>query len=221
MPGVGRAPGGAVAAEDVRNLKRWTGHERRPLRRRLALPALSWLLARRDSRSSGLSTAGDHDRWRRARSAPWCPTYRMARAAPGLILMSARRSQQVGREAVAQRVQRRRAFLIPAASAALVEQAVELAGRHRLARACGRERARRSCRGRSAHRSVTWDAPSTTGAGGRASPADSMTWRSLRPLDCSMRMIILRAVDMLDLQPHHLAGTQSAAIAETEQNAGS
>src|SRR6266404_7017547 len=31
---------------------------------------------------------------------------------------------------------------------------------------------------------------------------------------------LLRAVDMLDLQPDHLARTQSAAIAETEQNAG-
>ena len=31
---------------------------------------------------------------------------------------------------------------------------------------------------------------------------------------------LLRAVDMLDLQPHHLARTQSAAIAETEENAG-
>src|SRR5216683_270975 len=30
---------------------------------------------------------------------------------------------------------------------------------------------------------------------------------------------LLRAVDMLDLQPDHLAGAQSAAIAETEQNA--
>src|SRR5205814_8134674 len=30
----------------------------------------------------------------------------------------------------------------------------------------------------------------------------------------------LRAVDMLDLQPDHLAGAQAAAIAETEQHAG-
>src|SRR5437660_1331537 len=30
---------------------------------------------------------------------------------------------------------------------------------------------------------------------------------------------LLRAVDMLDLQPAHLAGTQAAAIAETEENA--
>src|SRR5438445_302874 len=30
---------------------------------------------------------------------------------------------------------------------------------------------------------------------------------------------LLRAVDMLDLQPDHLAGTQAAAIAETEENA--
>src|ERR1700720_2573353 len=31
---------------------------------------------------------------------------------------------------------------------------------------------------------------------------------------------LLRAVDMLDLEPHHLAGAQPAAIAETEQEAG-
>ena len=31
---------------------------------------------------------------------------------------------------------------------------------------------------------------------------------------------VLRPVDMLDLQPDHLAGTQAAAIAETEQHAG-
>ena len=30
---------------------------------------------------------------------------------------------------------------------------------------------------------------------------------------------LLCAVDMLDLQPHHLAGTQSAAIAEAQENA--
>src|SRR5208282_145241 len=31
---------------------------------------------------------------------------------------------------------------------------------------------------------------------------------------------LLRAVDVLDPQPHHLAGAQAAAIAKTEQNAG-
>jgi hypothetical protein len=30
---------------------------------------------------------------------------------------------------------------------------------------------------------------------------------------------LLRAVDMLDLQPDHLAGTQAAAIAKAEQHA--
>jgi hypothetical protein len=29
---------------------------------------------------------------------------------------------------------------------------------------------------------------------------------------------LLRAVDMLDLQPHHLPGAQSAAISEAEQD---
>src|ERR1700730_5723104 len=31
---------------------------------------------------------------------------------------------------------------------------------------------------------------------------------------------LLRAVDLLDLRPDHLAGTQAAAIAQTEQHAG-
>src|SRR5258706_4822906 len=43
---------------------------------------------------------------------------------------------------------------------------------------------------------------------------DSMTLRSLRLLDPND---LLRAVDVLDLQPDHLAGAQAAAIAETEQ----
>jgi hypothetical protein len=45
----------------------------------------------------------------------------------------------------------------------------------------------------------------------------SITLRSLRPFDCSMRMLCL--VDMLDLEPRDLARPQSAAITEGEQNA--
>ena len=43
--------------------------------------------------------------------------------------------------------------------------------------------------------------------------------RSLRPLDCSTRMIFWALVNMLDPEPDHLAGAQAAAVAETEQGA--
>ena len=36
VPGIGSAPSEAVVAENIRDLQRWTGHGRRPLRRRLA-----------------------------------------------------------------------------------------------------------------------------------------------------------------------------------------
>ena len=45
-----------------------------------------------------------------------------------------------------------------------------------------------------------------------------MTLRSLRPFDCSIR-IISRAVDMFDLQPYHLPSTQAATVTETEHHA--
>ena len=46
VPGIGSAPSEAVVAENIRDLQRWTGHGRRPLRRRLDFPAPPWLLAR-------------------------------------------------------------------------------------------------------------------------------------------------------------------------------
>ena len=46
MTGIGGTPRRSVVAEDIRNLQRWTGHDRRSLRRRLVLPALHGLLAR-------------------------------------------------------------------------------------------------------------------------------------------------------------------------------
>ena len=46
VPGIGSAPSEAVVAKNIRDLQRWTGHGRRPLRRRLDFPAPAWLLAR-------------------------------------------------------------------------------------------------------------------------------------------------------------------------------
>ena len=52
VAGVGRAPSGAVVAEDIRDLQSWTGHDGRLLLRRLVRPGRSGV-----SRSSGLITA--------------------------------------------------------------------------------------------------------------------------------------------------------------------
>jgi hypothetical protein len=46
VSGIGAAPRRPVVAEDIRNLQRWTGHDRRRLRRRRVSPALPGLLAR-------------------------------------------------------------------------------------------------------------------------------------------------------------------------------
>ena len=54
VTGIGLTPRGPMVAEDIRDLQSRTGHDRRPLRRRLVFPALLGLLAGCDSRSSGL-----------------------------------------------------------------------------------------------------------------------------------------------------------------------
>jgi hypothetical protein len=68
VPRVGATPRGAVVAEDVRNLQRWTLHDPRPLRRRLTLATssgpLTWVLGRRLGKLPQLveraRDAGDH-----------------------------------------------------------------------------------------------------------------------------------------------------------------
>src|SRR5256714_13310916 len=45
-----------------------------------------------------------------------------------------------------------------------------------------------------------------------------MTWRSLRPFPCTMRMDHLRAVDVAGAQPNDLARAQPAAIAERQHD---
>ena len=121
--------------------------------------------------------------------------------------------EQVGREAVAQRVQRH-ALLDPGRVGRLVEQAAQLAGGHRLARlAAGKQQAllRRHARVPTPWASLP-PLPQQTEHLGRQHDVPILAALGLfDPND------VLRPVDILDLQPDHLAGTQTAAIAETEQ----
>src|SRR6202171_1442745 len=128
-------------------------------------------------------------------------------------------------------------FLIPAASAAswnrrlrwrgviglsprrarssgLMEQAVELAGRHRLAAPeAGKQPTFFQGRSRIVPRRARLPPlPQQSERLGRQH--DIAVLAALGLLDAND---LLRAVDMLDLEPDHLAGAQPAAIAETEQ----
>src|SRR5882672_19837 len=122
--------------------------------------------------------------------------------------------KQMGRKAVAQRVQRH-ALLDSGSLSRLMEQAAQLAGRQRLAGLTTRKQPA-FLRGHS-------------GIGAR--------WSRLPPLAQQIEHLrrqhdiavlaafglldpndLLRAVDMLDLQPDHLAGTQAAAVAKAEQH---
>ena len=98
----------------------------------------------------------------------------------------------------------------------LMEQAVELAGRHRLAGPlAGKQPA-------FLHGSCGIETPAT-----RLPPLAQQVERVGRQHDIAVLAALglldpndlLRAVDVLDLQPDHLAGAQAAAIAETEQHA--
>src|SRR5580704_3434303 len=124
--------------------------------------------------------------------------------------------EQVGREAVAQRVQRH-ALPDPGRIGGRMEQAAQLTGGHRLAAPqAGKQPAffKRRCR-----IVPRWarlpPLPQQSEHLGRQH--DIAVLASLRLLDAND---LLRAVDMLDLEPDYLAGAQTAAIAETEQHAG-
>ena len=60
MAGIGAAPSQAMVAEDIRDLQRWTGHDRRRLRRRLILAVLPGPLARLRQQIERALDAGDH-----------------------------------------------------------------------------------------------------------------------------------------------------------------
>src|SRR6202051_1073474 len=124
--------------------------------------------------------------------------------------------EQMRREAVAQRVQRH-ALLDPGRVGRLMEQAVELAGGHRLAGLlAGKQPA-----------FLQWHSGIVT-RWARLPPLAQQIERLGRQHDITVLAALglldpndlLSAVDMLDLEPDHLAGTQAAAITETEQHAG-
>src|SRR6266568_5594495 len=123
--------------------------------------------------------------------------------------------EQMGRKAVAQRVQAH-PFPDPGPIGRLVEQPVELAGAHRRAGLATRKQPaflQRRC--------VYIKTPT------RLPPLSQQINHLRRQHDVAILAALglldpndlLRAVDMLDLQPDDFAGAQSAAIAETEQHA--
>src|SRR6202011_578236 len=119
--------------------------------------------------------------------------------------------KQVGREAVAQRVQRS-LLPDPGRIGVLMEQAVAWAGRHPLAAPeSGKQPTFFQGRSRIVPRRA------------RLPPLPQQSERLGRQHDIAVLAALgllgandlLRAVDMLDLEPDHLAGAQPAAIAET------
>src|SRR5260370_565972 len=123
--------------------------------------------------------------------------------------------KQEGRKAGRQRVQRH-ALLDSGRLSRLMEQAAQLAAGHRLA-VPGARKQPAFLRGRSGI-VARWS---------RLPPLAQQIEHLRRQHDIAVFAAfgllntndLLRAVDMLDLQPDHLAGTQAAAVAETEQNA--
>src|SRR4029077_5786606 len=212
------------------------GRDMAPLRRRLVFPALLFgflgLLARLRQKVERAFDAGDHA----GSDAP------IARRGVQFVVTQERLDdsdisaalQQVGREAVAQRVQRH-ALLDPGFIGRLVEQSAQLAGGHRLAQPAARKQPA-FLKGRCVIETPTHLPPlpqqidrlRRQHALGILPPLPQQIDRLRRQHDMAILATLgllnandpLRAVDMLDLQPDHLAGAQAAAIAETEQHAG-
>ena len=131
MPGIGSAPGGPMAMEDVGDLQPRAAHRRRAKPPGLGLPSVSGA-----SRSSGLVTAADRGVGdagvKRGGVELGVAEQHLDDADVGVLL------QQVGGEAVPQRV-RRHPLLDPGGLGGGVDGAVELAGRERLDRVAARE----------------------------------------------------------------------------------
>src|SRR5215831_16951470 len=217
MAGIGRTPCRPVVAEDIRDLQRRTGHRRGRLRRRLvflvAVLDLLWCLALwpRQAVKRALHL-GDHAGGNmgiaRRRFQFGMAQQRLKGSDVGVVL------EQVGGEAVAQRVQRH-ALLGPGRLGGLAEQAAQLAGRHWRPRfAAGKQKLL-----------LKWQQVRIVTAA-RLPPLPQQAEHLVRQhhiaVLAALRLLdandILGAVDMLDLEPHDLARPQSAAIAETEQN---
>jgi len=184
-----------------------------PLRRRRVFPVLPGLLARQrqqvERALDGSDHAGGNARGARRGVQFVVPQQRLDEADVGSAF------QQVGREAVAQRVQRH-ALPDPGRIGRLMKQAVELAGGHGLAGPGARKQP--AFRHRRLRTMTRW---------ARLPPLAQEIERLGRQHDIAVLAALglldandlLRTVDMFDLQPDHLASAQPAAIAKTEQKA--
>src|SRR3974390_722499 len=122
----------------------------------------------------------------------------------------------MGGEAVAQRMQRH-AFLDPSGLSHCMKQSAQLPSCDRLAGSLSAGKKPAFLRGYSSietRRTYLPPLPQQLVHLGREH--DVAILAALGLLDAND---LLRAVDMLDLQPHDLAGTQAAAITQAEQNA--
>ena len=213
VAGIGSAPRRPVIAEDIRDLQRWTGHDRRSLRRRLVLSALPGPLARLRQQVERALDAGDHAggdaRVARGRIQFIVAQQRLDDSDIGAAL------KQMGSKGVAQRMQRH-ALLDPGASGRLVEQATQLTGGHRRAGLTARKQPT-VLKGRCGIETAAHLPPLPQQIERLRRQHDIAILAALGLLDAND---LLRGVDMLDLQPDHLAATQTTAIAETEQHAG-
>ena len=110
MAGIGSAPCRPVAAEDIRDLQRWTGHRRSRLGGRRVFPALVGLPLSLGQQIEWALDLGNH---------AGCNT-RVARGGVQFVMTQQRLNhanvraafKQMGREAVAKRMQRERFTVI-------------------------------------------------------------------------------------------------------------
>jgi hypothetical protein len=130
VPGIRATPRRPVVAENVRDLQRWTGHGRWRLGRQRVFPVLPELPARLRQQIERALDGGNHAGG----------DARVARRGVQFIVAQQRLDdsnigaalQKVGREAVAQRVQRH-ALPNPGFIGRLMEQSAQLASGHGLA----------------------------------------------------------------------------------------
>src|SRR5258706_1921007 len=189
------------------------GARRAPLCRRLVFPALPGLLARlRQPVERALDAsnhAGGDARIARCRIQLVVTQKRLDDSNIGTAL------EQVRREAVAQSMERH-GLLDPGGVGRLVEQAAQLAGRHRLAGPVAGKQPAFLC-GRSGIVTQWACLPPL------AQQIERLRRQHHVAVLAALRLFhpndLLRTVDMLDLQPDYFASTQAAAITETEQHA--
>src|SRR3984893_2083598 len=226
VPGIGSSPCRSMAAENIRDLQRWTGQGCGPLCRRRVFVVLSGVLAGVLARllPGFLSGLGRQVEWALVVRVHVCGAAGVGSRCLKLVMTQKRLDdsnigaafEQMGRETVAQSVQ---THPLPDAGpiGRLVEQPVELAGGHWLARLAARKEPA-FLKGR-----CVWIEPRTS-----LPPLSQEIDHLRRQHDIAILATLglldandlLRAIDMFDLQPDHFAGSQAAAIAKTERDAG-